>query len=177
MYLLKYLNFSKGVLKRYVIYTILWMRSYVNLKKYANLQTSLTLDGTRAYPSNRYAAWAVCFWSSSRRLFFLEWEMVTNLTGTQVKKILKINRPLILTSRVVPRFHGARDRSILSHRNRRNPVGEISRGRETSTDFQQIAGWWKRIKKSFVAPGECENVLRLCYASFIFCPRCSQWYL
>ena len=29
MYLLKYLNFSKGVLKRYVIYTILWMRSYV----------------------------------------------------------------------------------------------------------------------------------------------------
>ena len=29
MYLLKYLNFSKGVLKRYVIYTILWMRSYM----------------------------------------------------------------------------------------------------------------------------------------------------
>ena len=28
MYLLKYLNFPKGVLKHYVIYTILWMGSY-----------------------------------------------------------------------------------------------------------------------------------------------------
>ena len=32
MYLLKYLNFSKGVLKRYVIYKVLWMRSCISVR-------------------------------------------------------------------------------------------------------------------------------------------------
>ena len=41
MYLLKYLNFSKGVLKHYVIYTILWMRSYMKIILFREIQIKL----------------------------------------------------------------------------------------------------------------------------------------